>query len=259
VGIDPELSDAELVTLAVMQALSGVTSEARWLRYARVHLRHLFPYLPQQPGFSKRLRPSAMAAGGAALLAGLLMPGSSMVDMAGSGNTNPPSIVLLAFAATRAGLLLATEPIVSRLLARPRPWQRVRRLDATVMTAYLRHFVPAIAVAVAFYPTGVMPQPAIGVAEDEPSICLIPASPARDVLVRVLCHEWQRLPPALGRTGTSAQEAAARRAPRPALPQVRHQMAPGWRRSRGCGGSLRRWRRCGATQLCEVAAEPVAR
>jgi hypothetical protein len=32
VGIDPELSDAELVTLAVMQALSGVTSEARWLR-----------------------------------------------------------------------------------------------------------------------------------------------------------------------------------------------------------------------------------
>ncbi len=59
VGIDPELSDAELVTLAVMQALCGFTSEARWLRHAHAHLRHLFPYLPQQPGYNKRLRAAA--------------------------------------------------------------------------------------------------------------------------------------------------------------------------------------------------------
>ena len=32
VGIAPKLADAELVTLAVMQALLGFTSEARWLR-----------------------------------------------------------------------------------------------------------------------------------------------------------------------------------------------------------------------------------
>ncbi|MET8760440.1 hypothetical protein [Lentzea sp. NPDC004782] len=32
VGIVPSLTDAELVTLAVMQALLGHTSEARWLR-----------------------------------------------------------------------------------------------------------------------------------------------------------------------------------------------------------------------------------
>jgi hypothetical protein len=56
VGISPQLSDAELVTLAVLQALCGFTSEARWLRYARAHLGHLFPYLPQQPGYNKRLR-----------------------------------------------------------------------------------------------------------------------------------------------------------------------------------------------------------
>ncbi len=56
VGIGPSVSDAELVTLAVMQALLGFTSEARWLRHAREHLRHLFPYLPQQPGYNKRLR-----------------------------------------------------------------------------------------------------------------------------------------------------------------------------------------------------------
>jgi hypothetical protein len=58
-GIDPKLSDAELVTPAMMQALSGFTSEARWLRHARAHLRHLFPYLPQQPGYNKRLRKAA--------------------------------------------------------------------------------------------------------------------------------------------------------------------------------------------------------
>jgi Transposase DDE domain len=56
VGITPRISDAELVTLAVMQALLGYPSEARWLRFADRHLRHLFPYLPRQPGYNKRLR-----------------------------------------------------------------------------------------------------------------------------------------------------------------------------------------------------------
>jgi hypothetical protein len=52
----PQLSDAELVTLAVLQALLGFTSESRWLRHARARMGHLFPYLPQQPGYNKRLR-----------------------------------------------------------------------------------------------------------------------------------------------------------------------------------------------------------
>jgi hypothetical protein len=56
VGIAPRLTDAELVTLAVRQALLGRTSEARWLRFAQAQLRHLFPYLPQQSGYNKRLR-----------------------------------------------------------------------------------------------------------------------------------------------------------------------------------------------------------
>ena len=56
VGITPQISDAEVITLAVMQALLQFTSEARWLRHAHLHLRHLFRYLPQQPGYNKRLR-----------------------------------------------------------------------------------------------------------------------------------------------------------------------------------------------------------
>jgi hypothetical protein len=52
----PKLSDAELITLAVLQALAGFVSETRWLRHARIHLRHLFPYVPRQSGYNKRLR-----------------------------------------------------------------------------------------------------------------------------------------------------------------------------------------------------------
>lgn len=59
VGIAPQLTDAELVTLAMMQAMPGFTSEARWLRHARSRLQHLFPYLPKQPGYNKRLRKAA--------------------------------------------------------------------------------------------------------------------------------------------------------------------------------------------------------
>jgi Transposase DDE domain len=59
-GIFPKITDAELVTLAVMQALLGFVSEARWLRFARTSLRHLFPYLPGQSGYNKRLRKLAV-------------------------------------------------------------------------------------------------------------------------------------------------------------------------------------------------------
>ena len=56
VGIAPKVTDAELVAVAVMQAPLGFTSETRWLRFAADHLRHLFPYLPAQSGYNKRLR-----------------------------------------------------------------------------------------------------------------------------------------------------------------------------------------------------------
>lgn len=111
-----------------------------------------------------RWRAYALASAGSALLACVLAWRVFNVDMIGAGNTNPPSIALLGYAAAQAGLVLAAEPVMSRLLLRPRLWQRVSRLNATAMTVYLWHFVPAIVIAVACYPTGVMPQPAIGTA-----------------------------------------------------------------------------------------------
>jgi hypothetical protein len=56
IGVTPQLTDAELVTLSVIQALRGFTSESRWLRFARAHMTHLFRYLPGQSGYNKRLR-----------------------------------------------------------------------------------------------------------------------------------------------------------------------------------------------------------
>lgn len=59
IGLQPKLSDAELVTLSVLQVLLGFEDEARWVRYATAHLRHLFPYVPGQSGYNKRLRKAA--------------------------------------------------------------------------------------------------------------------------------------------------------------------------------------------------------
>lgn len=56
VGIAPKLSDAELLTLGVLQALLGYTSEARFIRYAHTHLTTLFPYICGRSGYNKRLR-----------------------------------------------------------------------------------------------------------------------------------------------------------------------------------------------------------
>jgi hypothetical protein len=52
----PPITDAELVCLAVAQILLDCPSERRFLRFARARLSHLFPYLPKQPGYNKRLR-----------------------------------------------------------------------------------------------------------------------------------------------------------------------------------------------------------
>lgn len=58
VGIVPRLSDAELLTLAVLQSLLGYSDEARFVRYAHAHLGGLFPYIPERPAYNKRLRRS---------------------------------------------------------------------------------------------------------------------------------------------------------------------------------------------------------
>jgi hypothetical protein len=56
IGRPPLLTDAELLCLAIAQVLLDYPGERHWIRYARKHLRHLFPYIPDQSGYGKRLR-----------------------------------------------------------------------------------------------------------------------------------------------------------------------------------------------------------
>ena len=57
-GMALTLSDAELLTMAVMSALLGFTSERRWLRYADKFLAWMFPRRIGQSGYNKRVRKS---------------------------------------------------------------------------------------------------------------------------------------------------------------------------------------------------------
>ncbi|MBO0833398.1 MAG: IS982 family transposase [Actinobacteria bacterium] len=58
-GHPKRLSDAELLCLAVAQVLLGARSEHHWLRLCYGRLGHLFPYLPKQPGYHKRVKAAA--------------------------------------------------------------------------------------------------------------------------------------------------------------------------------------------------------
>ena len=55
-GRKPSLSEAELLCLVVAQQLLGVASERHWIRYARTNLSQMFPHLPGQSGYGKRVR-----------------------------------------------------------------------------------------------------------------------------------------------------------------------------------------------------------
>ncbi|HEY0316866.1 MAG TPA: hypothetical protein VGC49_01085 [Solirubrobacterales bacterium] len=45
-----------MIALAIAQVFLGVANDRQFLGFAIWRLGHLFPYLPQQPGYNKRLR-----------------------------------------------------------------------------------------------------------------------------------------------------------------------------------------------------------
>ena len=58
-GQRPEVTDAELVCLAVAQVLLRFDDERHWLRIAPRLIGHLFPRLLRQPEYNTRLRAAA--------------------------------------------------------------------------------------------------------------------------------------------------------------------------------------------------------
>lgn len=55
-GRKARISDAEVICLAVAQVLLDCPKERRFIRFASRRLGHLFPYVPGQSGYNKRVR-----------------------------------------------------------------------------------------------------------------------------------------------------------------------------------------------------------
>ena len=55
-GRRPRISDSEVIALAVAQVFLDCPSERRFLRFAGTRLGGLFPYIPKQAGYNKRVR-----------------------------------------------------------------------------------------------------------------------------------------------------------------------------------------------------------
>ncbi|MDT0466515.1 acyltransferase family protein [Streptomyces gibsoniae] len=115
----------------------------------------------------RRLVPLAMAAGGGLAFAALVALGPfpiSLILVTGQtpSNTDPPSAAMLAWVVTQVGLCLLTTAPVRRLLYRERVWRVVQPVSVASMTLYLWHMLPVLAVAAAFYLTGLAPEPTLG-------------------------------------------------------------------------------------------------
>lgn len=115
-------------------------------------------------------RPLALGGVSAVVLTVLLAWGPYPVSMIGIPgedlqNTAPPSLALVAFAAAQAGLLLAAAPFIDRGLKRIRAQRPLAAANSAVMGLYLWHMVPVVIVALAGYPTGLLPQPPLGTSE----------------------------------------------------------------------------------------------
>lgn len=112
-------------------------------------------------------RPLLLAAGAAAVLAsliGLHLYPVSMIGVTGQTvkNTSPPTVALLALACVQAGVMVAAAPHVAAWLRRATWRHLLRAANEKVMALYLWHMIPVIAVALACYPNGVLPQAALG-------------------------------------------------------------------------------------------------
>ncbi|KAA0107645.1 acyltransferase family protein [Mycolicibacterium sp. P1-5] len=88
----------------------------------------------------------------------------SMIGVPGAtvNNTGPPNLALLALGGVQAGVALAMAPAVDRLVKSVGARRILAVANDNVMALYLWHMVPVVIVALAGYPTGLLPQPALG-------------------------------------------------------------------------------------------------
>lgn len=100
--------------------------------------------------------------GGALLFAALTLRFDypwSMVGTPGEsrGNAHPPSLLVVALAATQSGAAILLRDRIGRLLRRPRLWAAVVVLNLCALTIFCWHQVPNLLVSIASTPAGRVP------------------------------------------------------------------------------------------------------
>lgn len=109
-----------------------------------------------------------LAGGGLAALVLLTGPGPYGVTMVGAApapdldNTAPPTLAVLALAATHTGVALLVRAPADRWLARPRAWAAVVRVNAVALSLYLWHMVPVVVLGTTLVASGAFPQRPVG-------------------------------------------------------------------------------------------------
>jgi peptidoglycan/LPS O-acetylase OafA/YrhL len=107
-----------------------------------------------------RLVAGAIAVVGFVTLLLLTVAGPYEILMVG-GNTNPPTLALLALAATQLGVILVVREPMNRMLQRPRVWTGVVAVNAVILTIFLWHMTAALLTAIIVYPSGLFTEPPI--------------------------------------------------------------------------------------------------
>jgi peptidoglycan/LPS O-acetylase OafA/YrhL len=105
--------------------------------------------------------------GGVLALVLLTVPGPyplTMIDVAGTRikNSSPPSLALLATAATQLGLIMVLYHPAQRWLHRRRPWELVVGVNSVLLTMFLWHLSAVLVVAGSLSFAGVLPTPKVG-------------------------------------------------------------------------------------------------
>jgi hypothetical protein len=162
-----------MTTLAVA-AVDAATIGAHlpfvgWLNHLLVWLVFYQFGIAWQDGMLRGRVAIALGAVSAVVLVLLVTVGPYPVSMIGVpdavvDNTGPPNLALLALGGVQAGLALAAAPAVNRMLKSSRAQSILAFANDNVMALYLWHMVPVVIVALAGYPTGVLPQPTLGTA-----------------------------------------------------------------------------------------------
>ncbi|MEV4524273.1 acyltransferase [Micromonospora tulbaghiae] len=128
-------------------------------------------------------------------------------------NAAPPSLALMAAAATQLGLILLLRRPAGRRLRRSGPWQAVLAVNAVVLTLFLWHLTAAVLLVGLLDALGVLPTPPVGSAAwwawRVPWLLALAAVLAVLVAVFGPVEARTRRPPASGPAGTGGRRLRA--------------------------------------------------